>query len=110
MAIEVFLGNDRFYYTCRAAEEFHGIEWHPSGAVHVANEKLSKKVDLEKRTQRKKAKKTYYSKTSAYILEQYGKVIQFHRCNVQGAKFKQTPAGRFATKAQLRIDKKRFRS
>ncbi len=109
-SIALYLKSDQFYYSCRTAEEWAGIEWHPSGVIHVVNTALSKRIDLEKRWARKKAKKTYYSKTSAYILSQYGKEIVFHRCaDISGSRYRGTPSGRFATKRQIQIDKKRFR-
>jgi len=108
MSILVYL-DDEFYYSCRTAEEWHGINWHPSGIVHIVNPLLSKKIDLEKRTRIKEKKKTYYSKNTAAILSQYGKQIIFHRSkDFPSAKFIRTPAGRFATKRQIKKDKKRF--
>jgi len=110
MSIESYLGSDRFYYTCRSALEWLGIEWHPSGLVHIANEKISKRIGLESRVSGKRKKKTYYSKTSAEILAQYGREIIFHKCeNLDDAKYKETPSGRFATEKQVKEDKKRFR-
>jgi len=109
MSVESYLGSDRFYYTCRSALEWLGIEWHPSGLFHIANEKVSKRIELESRVGRKKKKKTYYSKTSAEILAQYGREIIFHKCKTMDkAKYKETPSGRFATEKQIRVDQKRF--
>jgi hypothetical protein len=110
MSIEMYLDSDRFYYTCRSALEWLGVEWHPSGLIHIANEKISKRIGLETRVSRKQMKKTYYSKTSAGILAQYGREIIFHKCKSMGkAKYKETPSGRFATEKQVKEDKKRFR-
>ncbi len=109
MSVQLYLKTDDFYYSCRTAEEWHGIKWHPSGIVHIVNGILSKKIDLEKRINRKKKKKTYYSKNTAAILSQYGKQIIFHRYkNFSSAKIIRNPIGNFATKSQIKKDKKRF--
>lgn len=110
MSIQLYLKTDSFYYTGRTAEEWYGIEWHPSGIVHIVNSILSKKINLEKRVDAKQKKKTYYSKHIASILSQYGRSLIFHRYKTfSEAKFTRTPTGNFATKRQLRKDKKRFR-
>ena len=106
MAIRLYLGTDQFYYTCRTAEEWHGIEWHPSGLVHVANGKLSRRIDIERRAELRRKGKTYYSRHVSSVLSQYGRAIIFHRsAGIASAKYVLTPSGRFATKRQLARDK-----
>ncbi len=108
--LQLFLGTERFYFSCRTAEEFWGVKWQPLGEVHVVNAKRSGKVDLRIRVKRNENKRTYRAKKIATILSFYGNVIIFHKVkSIEGAKLKYTPYGTFAMKGQLKKDKKRFR-
>lgn len=108
-AIAIHLGSRNFYYSCAAAEEFLGISWQPSGEVHVVNEAKSGKIDIAARIERNAAKKTYRAKKIAEILSFYGKRIIFHKVkDIRGAKFRETPYGRFALKSQIGKDRRRF--
>ena len=110
MALTIYLETDDFYYSCTTAEEFFGLVWNPTGEVHVVNTVRSGRVDLEKRIERNKKKGTYRAKKVAHLLSFYGREIVFHKVKtLKGAKVKETPYGRFATRAQIKIDKKRFR-
>jgi len=109
MALRIYLKANEFYFSCETAEEFFGRKWTPSGAVHIVNTVRSGRVDLEKRIQRNKAKGTYRAKKAAHLLSFYGREIVFHKvASLKGTKVKETPYGRFATKAQIKADKKRF--
>ncbi len=108
-AISAYLGTADFYYSCRTAQEFLGIKWQPSGEMHVVNLKLSRRIDLSQRIDRKNKKSDYRSKRISKILYLYGTKIIFHRGSVTGAKFKETPYGRFALISQIKKDLKRFR-
>lgn len=109
-AIAAYLKSNEFYYTCSTAEEQLGLSWHPSDSVHLANTKRSGVINLAARCQRNAAKKTYRAKTLARILAYYGGAIVFHKaCSLAAARFTQTPYGRFATKSQLKKDKKKFK-
>lgn len=110
MALVIYLGTNDFYYGCATAEEFFGLRWNPSGEVHVVNTVRSGRIDLEKRIERNKKKGTYRAKKIAHILSFYGREIVFHKVReLKSAKVKETPYGRFATKAQIKKDQKRFR-
>lgn len=109
MALKVYLETNDFYFSCETAEEFFGLKWTPTGTVHVVNTVRSGRVDLEKRIARNKAKGTYRAKKVAHLLSFYGREIIFHKVKtLKDAKIKETPYGRFATKAQIKADKKRF--
>ena len=108
-ALAVYLKTDKFYYSCRTADEYHGISWHPSGEMHVVNAVRSGKIDLEARIGRNRQKKTWRAKTVARILEFYCRKIIFHKGEVEGAKLKRTPYGDFALPSQIKKDRKRFR-
>ncbi|MBM3229564.1 hypothetical protein FJZ26_03970 [Candidatus Parvarchaeota archaeon] len=109
-AMGIYLSTSKFYYSCATAEEFHGISWHPSSELHVVNSVRSGKIDLQVRIGRNRLKKTWRAKQVARILEFFPGIIIFHKVpSIDGAKFKDTPYGRFATRSQIRIDKKRFR-
>ncbi len=107
--VALYLGSDKFYFSCATAEEYIGSKWSPGNIVHIVNEKRSGKIDLLKRIGRNEKKKTYRSKKIATLLSYYGYEVIFHRGSVYGAKFKQTPYGRFALKSQITKDRKRFR-
>jgi hypothetical protein len=69
----------------------------------------SGRVDLEKRIERNRKKGTYRAKKVAHLLSFYGREIIFHKvASLKDAKVKETPYGRFATRAQIKKDKKRF--
>jgi len=108
-AIALHLETSDFYYSCATAEEFHGISWHPSGELHVVNVVRSGRVKLKERIARSRAKKTWRAHKVARILEFYGSEIIFHRGSVAGAKYKETPYGKFALVSQIKKDRKRFR-
>ena len=109
-SIELFLGNRDFYYSCASAEEFWGIRWRPSGKIHIINEKASLRIDLNERIERNKRKNTYRAKKIAAILSFYGEEIIFHKtASVKECMVKQTPSGRFASKFQVKKDRKKFR-
>jgi hypothetical protein len=108
-ALSIYLGTSKFYYSCATAEEFHGISWHPSGELHVVNTVRSGRIDLQARMERNKRKKTWRAHQVARILEFYGRKIIFHRGSVDGAKYKETPYGKFALPSQIKKDRKRFR-
>ncbi|MFH1785846.1 MAG: hypothetical protein ABH842_05440 [Candidatus Micrarchaeota archaeon] len=108
-AIAAYLGTHEFYYSCRTAEEFFGIKWQPTGDIHVVNNKLSRTINLNDRIKRNSEKTNYRAKRISKIVSLYGGVIVFHRGSVAGAKFKETPYGRFALKSQIKRDRKRFK-
>ncbi|MBI5047166.1 hypothetical protein HZC07_05570 [Candidatus Micrarchaeota archaeon] len=108
-ATELFLGTNKFYFSCSTAEEFLGINWRPKEEIHIVNETRSGRINLSERIERNKKKNNYRSKKIALLLSFYGHEIIFHRGSVDGAKFKETPYGRFALKSQIKKDKKRFR-
>jgi hypothetical protein len=109
-AIEIFLQSKDFYYSCKTAEEFHGITWQYCGEVHIVNTKRSEKISLKQRIERNKEKGTYRSKKIAKILSFYGNEIIFHKTkSIKDCKIKQTPYGNFALKSQIKRDRKRFR-
>ncbi|HII53932.1 hypothetical protein COT30_02455 [Candidatus Micrarchaeota archaeon CG08_land_8_20_14_0_20_49_17] len=108
-AIRAHLGTDSFYCSCATAEEFWGMNWRGSPCTHVVNERLSGWIELKKRIERNLKKGTYRSKKVAHILSYYGDSLVFHKIkNVTDAKTKETPYGKFATKRQILIDRKRF--
>ncbi|MDO8554873.1 MAG: hypothetical protein Q7S22_08740, partial [Candidatus Micrarchaeota archaeon] len=106
----IYLITEKFYFSCITAEEFLGLKWTPSNRVHIVNEKRSGKVDLRSRIQFNEKKKTFRAKKIALILSYYGNEIIFHKVkSIKGAKFKETPYGRYALRSQIKKDKKRFR-
>lgn len=108
-AVALFLKSNEFYFSCRTAEEALGLNWQPSGSVHIVNPKLSRRINLKARIERSQAKGSWRSRKIARLLSFYGNEIVFHRGEVSGAKTKQTPYGRFALKSQIKADRKRFK-
>jgi hypothetical protein len=108
-SIEMFLKSRDFYYSCATAEEFWGIVWRPSGKIHVVNERRSLRLGIKERIERNRNKGTYRAKKIAKLLSFYGEEIVFHKGSVKGCKIKPTPNGRFASKSQIKKDRKRFR-
>ncbi len=109
-AVELFLGTKDFYFSCRTAEEALGLEWRPSGSIHIVNTKLSRRIGLKARSDKNSEKGNWRSKKIARLLSFYGNEIVFHKTeSLAKAKIRETPYGRFAMKAQIKIDKKRFR-
>ncbi len=108
-ATALFLKSNGFYFSCRTAQSALGLDWHPSGSVHIVNARLSRKISLKSRILRNSSKNTWRAKKIARLLSFYGSEIIFHKGDVSKAKTKQTPYGRFATKSQAAADKKRFR-
>ena len=109
-ATEHYLKSKNFYFSCVTAEEQYGIQWQPSGQVHIVNDKLSKRINLKERIGRNKSKKTARAKKIAKLLSLYGYEILLHKAkSFRGCRFRETPYGRFAARSQIRIDKKRFR-
>ncbi|MEM4335800.1 MAG: hypothetical protein QXL47_00765 [Candidatus Anstonellales archaeon] len=110
MATAVFLGVDNFYYTCETAEEYFGIRWRPTKRVHIANNRISRRINIAKRIKSNLSRKTFRAKKLARILSFYGDEIVFHKNkDIERAKTKSTPYGRFALKSQIKKDKKIFR-
>lgn len=110
MALELYLGTRRFYFGGRTALEASGMSWQPSGIVHVVNSKRSGNVDLQERIGRNNGKKSYRAGKIARLLSFYGKKIVFHKVkNLEMKKAKETPLGRFASKAQAEKERKKFR-
>jgi len=107
-AISLYLKTHDFYFTLSTAEEFFGIKWHPSGVIHVANSRISRSIDLKKKIERNLKKASWRAKKIARILSFYGDKIVFHKLNTSNVKIKATPYGTFATKSQIKIDKKRL--
>ncbi|MBI4399817.1 hypothetical protein HY570_03630 [Candidatus Micrarchaeota archaeon] len=107
-AVALFLGNKEFYFTCRTAEEALGLNWQPSGTVHIANSKLSRRINLKVRIDKSSAKSTWRARKVSRLLSFYGSEIVFHKGEVYGAKTKQTPYGRFALRSQIKKDRERF--
>jgi len=108
-AIRIFLGTDEFYFSCATAEKALGLKWQPDGGIHVVNAKLSRKIDLKGRASRNEAKKGWRARKIAALLPLYGSGIVFHKSDCVGcAKTKETPYGRFATKSQIKLDRKKF--
>lgn len=109
-AMELFLESKDFYYSCTTAEEYWGVQWQPSGKVHVVNKVKSGRIDLKERIERNKKKKTYRAKKIARLLSYYGNEIIFHKTkSVKDCKIKQTPYGRYAFKSQIKKDRQKFR-
>lgn len=109
-AIRMFLGTDKFYYSCRTAEERWAIKWQPIGQNHIVNTKISRIIDLKKRITKNEIKKSQRTKRIAKIISLYGNKIIFHKVkSIADAKFKRTPYGAYALRSQIRKDKKRFR-
>jgi len=111
-AIEFYLNSKNFYYSCITAEEFHGIDWHRYGQVHVVNSVRSGRINLKARIERNRKKKTWRAKQVARILEFYGNEIVFHLADeksIDKAKLKRTPYGDYALPSQIKRDRKRFR-
>ncbi len=108
--LRLYLHNDNFYYGCRTAEENFGIRWSSGNIIHIVNEKRSGVINLSERIERNERKGNYRSKKLALLLSFYGNEIIFHKVkSIEGAKFKETPYGRFALRIQIKKDKKRFR-
>ena len=106
-ATELFLSTNKFYFSCSTSEEFFGINWKPKEELHIVNEKRSGRIDLLERIPRNQRKKTYRAKKIAIILSFYGHELIFHRVkSITGAKFKESPFGRFALKSQIKKDRK----
>ena len=108
-AISIYLKSHDFYFSLSTAEEFFGIKWHPSGTIHVVNSRISRSIDLKVRIERNLTKTSWRAKKIARILSFYGHKIIFHKLDISDAKIKSTPYGTFATKSQIKIDKKRVR-
>ena len=108
-AVALFLKSNEFYFSCRTAEEVLGLAWQPSGSVHIANPKVSRRISLKARVGRNGAKDTWRARKIARLLSFYGNEVIFHRGAIVGTKTKQTPYGKFALKSQIKADKKRFR-
>ncbi len=108
-AAALFLGTKEFYFSCRTAEEELGLKWQPLGSVHIANPKLSRRISLKDRISRNQKRRSWRARKIARLLSFYGNEIIFHKGAVSGAKTKQTPYGRFATRMQIKKDRKRFR-
>lgn len=111
-AISIYLGTNRFYYSCKTAEEHFGIDWHRYGETHVVNPVRSGRIDLEARIGRNGKKGTWRARQVARILEFYGREIVFHLAGedwIGKAKIKRTPYGDFARPSQIKRDRKRFR-
>lgn len=107
-AVALFLKSKEFYFSCRTAEEALGLNWQPSGSVHIVNTKISRRVSLKRRIERNRAKGSWRARKIARLLSFYGNEVVFHRGAVAGAKTKQTPYGRFALRSQIAADRKRF--
>jgi hypothetical protein len=108
-AVALFLGSDEFYFSCRTAEEVLGLNWQPSGSIHIVNRKLSRRINLKKRIESSQSRKSWRAKKIARLLSFYGNEIIFHKGEVAGAKIKRTPNGRFALKSQIKTDRIRFK-
>ncbi len=108
-AIRIFLGNSNFYFSCQTAEEALGFDWQPSGSVHVVNERLSRRINLNRRIEANRAKGSWRSRKIAKLLSFYGTEIVFHRGSIERARTKQMPYGQFARLSQIKKDRKRFR-
>jgi len=108
-AITLFLGSSDFYFSCETAEEALGLKWRSAGSIHIVNEQVSRRINLNKRIEKNRAKGSWRARKIAKVLSLYGNEILFHRGSVTGAKTKQTPYGRFALRSQIKADKKRFR-
>ena len=108
-ATALFLGSSNFYFSCATAEKALGLDWQPSGNIHIVNEKLSRRISLNGRIEKNGAKSSWRAKKIKKLLSFYGTGIIFHRGSVDGAKTRQTPYGRFARPSQIVADRKRFR-
>lgn len=108
-ALPFYLGTREFYFSCRTAEEHYGIIWQPTGEVHVVNMVKSGRIKLAERAQSKLSAGTYWGKNISRILSYYGNEIIFHKGSVSGAKYRETPYGKFALRSQIKKDRKRFR-
>ncbi|MEM3555196.1 MAG: hypothetical protein QXF56_00505 [Candidatus Micrarchaeia archaeon] len=108
-AVALFLGTNEFYFSCRTAEEALGLNWQPSGDIHIVNPKISRRINLKQRVEKNIARGTWRARKIARLLSFYGNEIILHRGEVSGAKTKQTPYGRFALPSQIKADRKRFR-
>lgn len=108
-ALPFFLGTKEFYFSCRTAEEHFGIVWQPTGELHVVNAVKSGRIKLAERAASKLSSGTHRARNISRILSYYGNEIIFHRGSVKGAKYKETPYGKYALRSQIKKDRKRFR-
>lgn len=108
-ALPFFLGTREFYFSCRTAEEHYGIIWQPTGEIHVVNPARSGRIKLAERASHKLSSGTHRARNVSRILSYYGNEIIFHRGSIKGAKYKETPYGKFALRSQIRNDRERFR-
>ena len=56
-SVELFLGTNKFYFSCSTSEEFLGINWRPKEELHIVNEKRSGRINLLDRIGRNEKKK-----------------------------------------------------
>ncbi|VVB65693.1 Uncharacterised protein [Candidatus Gugararchaeum adminiculabundum] len=108
-AIALFLKSNDFYYSCSTAQEALGISWAQSNQIHVVNKKMSARLVISDRIKRNNEKGTYRAKKIAKLLSYYGNEIVFHeRSRIEKERIRQTPYGKFASKAQINADLRRF--
>jgi hypothetical protein len=74
------------------------------------NRKNKQKDKLGRKNKAKSLKRNIQGKKIARILSFYGREIVFHRTkNIEKAKTKSTPSGKFASKIQIAKDKRTFK-
>ncbi|VVC01813.1 Uncharacterised protein [uncultured archaeon] len=108
-AIQMFLGNENFYYTGLTAKQHLGIIWQPSNRIDVVNSQLEGRINLRARIERNEKKTTFRARKIARLLAFYGDELVFHKVKrFEACKFKPTPQGNYATLGQVKKDEKRF--
>ncbi len=108
-AIEMFLGDEKFYYTGLGAKRQLGIIWQDVNRVDVVNADFAGRINLRARIERNEKKKTFRAKKIARLLEFYGDEIVFHKVKkFEKCHFKPTPQGNYATAGQVKKDAQRF--
>ncbi len=108
-AIQMFLGDEHFYYTGLVAEAHLGLIWQPSSRIDIVNPHFAGRINLRARIERNEKKTTFRAKKIARLLAFYGDELVFHKVKrFEKCKFKPTPAGNYATEGQVRKDAERF--
>ena len=108
-AIQLFLGDDRFYYTGLVAEQHLGLIWQTTSRIDVVNPHFAGRINLRARIKRNEKKTTFRAKKIARLLDFYGDLLVFHKVKeFDKCKFKATPQGNYATKGQVKKDAERF--
>lgn len=107
MALQLYLRGSPFYFSGASALEAAGLNWTPTGRVHIMNIRRSGRINLQGRIERNARKANFRSSKIATLLSFYGRELVFHRASsLASAKIRRTPYGDFATPAQVKKDLK----